>query len=145
MREWKQILEAIDLPSQLHSLILRCPTTARPSDMSTLRVHYVTSSVAYLRKRVWAWDDGPVGAAARSVENAAGVSLGDLIDFCARCAVLGIPESTKLRAITDDHTALLAVFAETQVATPLEIVNRANAEGGVNIEGGVIIEIPDEE
>jgi hypothetical protein len=80
-----------------------------------------------------------MGAAARSVENAAGVSLGELIDFCARCVALGIPESTKLRAVTDVHTALLAVIAETQFATPLASVDPANGEDCV------IIEIPDEE
>lgn len=86
-----------------------------------------------------------MGPAARSVENAAGVSLGDLIDFCARCVAVGIPEATKLRAIADDHTALLAVFAEHQLATPVEVVNSVTAEYGTIIEGGVIIDIPDEE
>ena len=81
-----------------------------------------------------------MGAAARSVESAAGVSLGDLIDFCARCVALGIPESTKLRATTDEHTTLRAVFAETQMAVPL-----THADGGMIIEGGVIIDIPDED
>lgn len=81
-----------------------------------------------------------MGAAARSVENAAGVSLGELIDFCARCVALGIPEPTKLRATIADHAALVAVFAETQLATPLAVI-----DDGVVIEGGVIIEIPDED
>lgn len=111
-----------------------------------VRSVFITSLQASpLRKRAPARDDGPVGAAARSVENAAGVSLGDLIDFCSRCVALGIPESTKLRAVADDHTALLAVFAENQLATPLEVVNSVNAVYSVIIEGGVIIDIPDEE
>jgi hypothetical protein len=80
-----------------------------------------------------------MGAAARSVENATGVSLGELIDFCARCVALGIPEPTKLRAVTDVQTALLAVMAETEFAIPLEIVDTAAGEDCV------IIEIPDEE
>lgn len=74
------------------------------------------------------------------MENAAGVSLGELIDFCARCVALGIPEQTKLRATITDRAALVALFAETQMATPLAVV-----DDGIVIEGGVIIEIPDEE
>lgn len=84
-------------------------------------------------------NDEHMGAAARSVENAAGVSLGELIDFCARCIALGIPESTKLRAVTDSHATLLAVLAETQSATPLETVDTAYGEDCV------IIDIPDDE
>jgi hypothetical protein len=83
-----------------------------------------------------------MGPAARSVENAAGVSLGELIDFCARALALGIPESTKLRATTD-RTALLAVSAATQSAIHPEILELAGADG-VIIEGGVIIEVPDD-
>ncbi len=98
-----------------------------------------------LRKVHRVREDERVGAAARSVENAAGVSLGELIDFCARCIALGIPESTKLLAGMDDRAMLLAVFAETHRATPLAVPEAANAEDGVIIEGGVIIDIPDEE
>jgi hypothetical protein len=79
------------------------------------------------------------------VENATGVSLGELIDFCARSVALGIPESTKLRAVADGHAALVAVFAESQLATPSEVVNSPNPEYGMIIEGGVIIDIPGEE
>jgi len=80
-----------------------------------------------------------MGAAARSVENAAGVSLGELIDFCARCVALGIPESTKLRSVTDAHASLLAVLAETQSARSLETVDTMYGEDCV------IIDIPDDE
>ena len=86
-----------------------------------------------------------MGAAARSVENAAGVSLGDLIDFCARCVALGIPESTKLRAVSNDHRSLVAISAESQLATPPEFVSSANADYGTIIDGGIIIDIPGEE
>lgn len=86
-----------------------------------------------------------VGAASRSVENAAGVTLGDLIDFCARCVALGIPESTKVRAIPGDHKSLVVISAESQLATPPEAVNSVNADYGTIIDGGVVIEIPGEE
>ncbi len=79
------------------------------------------------------------------MENAAGVSLGELIDFCARCVALGIPESTKLRAIADDLESLTVVSAECQLATPRGVDDPANAEFGTIIEGGVIIDIPGEE
>jgi hypothetical protein len=85
-----------------------------------------------------------VGAAANPVD-VAGVSLGELIDFCARCVAMGIPESTKLRAITDDQTALLSVLAETTVPTPFELFELAGGEHGLIIDGGVVIDIPDEE
>jgi hypothetical protein len=90
-------------------------------------------------------DDERVGAAARSVENAAGISLGDLIDFCARCVALGIPESTKVRASAGDHQSLVAIVADSQLAMPPEFVNSAGAEYGTIIDGGVVIEIPGEE
>lgn len=45
-------------------------------------------------------------AGSKPIANVAGVSLGELIDFCAECVSLGIPESTKLRAFTDSHTAV---------------------------------------
>lgn len=79
------------------------------------------------------------------MENAAGVSLADLIDFCARCVALGIPEATKLRAVADDHGSLVMVSTERQMATLLEMVSALNAEYGTIIEGGVVIEIPDGE
>ena len=75
----------------------------------------------------------------------AGVSLGELIDFCARCVALGIPESTKLRAVADDLDSLTAVSAECQLALPRGVDDPANAEFGTIIEGGVIIDIPGEE
>jgi hypothetical protein len=75
----------------------------------------------------------------------AGVSLGELIDFCARCVAMGIPETTKLRAITDDQTALLSVLAEGPVPTPFELFDLAGGEHGLIIDGPVVIEIPDED
>lgn len=86
-----------------------------------------------------------MGSAARSVENAAGISLGDLIDFCARSVALGIPETTKVRAVTDGHQQLVAVSAESRSASPADIVNSAAPEYGTIIDGGVVIEIPSEE
>ncbi len=86
-----------------------------------------------------------VGAASRSVENAAGVSLGDLIDFCARCVALGIPESTKVQAVSGDCTSLVAISAESQLAASPDAVNSVNADYGTIIDGGVVIEIPGEE
>ena len=85
-----------------------------------------------------------MGAAARSVENAAGVSLGDLIDFCARCVALGIPVSTKVRAVSSDQQLLVAVSADSHQTSP-PVVDRASAEFGTIIEGGVVIEIPGED
>jgi hypothetical protein len=79
------------------------------------------------------------------VESGAGISLGDVIDFCARCAASGIPESTKLRAISDDRQLLIALFAESHPSTPLELVSLSSAEFGTIIEGGVDIDIPGEE
>ena len=87
-----------------------------------------------------------MGAAARSVESGAGISLGELIDFSARCAALGIPESTKLRAISGDRQLLVALFAESEEAdSPPELVHRSGAEFGMIIDGGVDIDIPGEE
>ena len=86
-----------------------------------------------------------MGPAARSVESAAGVCLGDLIDFCARCVAVGIPESTKLRGTTNDLRSLVAVFAESQVVMPADVVEVPDAAGagyGTIIEGGVAIDIP---
>jgi hypothetical protein len=120
------------------------PSGQAPTKVGALSAHHITPGVAQLRKCTRERDDGSVGAAARSVENAAGVSLGDLIEFCARCVALGIPETTKLRAIADDHTALLAVFAEHQLVAPVEVVNSVN-EYGTIIEGGVNIDIPDDD
>jgi hypothetical protein len=79
------------------------------------------------------------------VENAAGISLGDLIDFCARCVALGIPETAKVRAVSDGRQLLVAVSAESQSATPPDVVKSASSEYGTIIDGGVIIEIPGEE
>ena len=80
------------------------------------------------------------------MESGAGISLGELIDFCARCAALGIPESTKLRAISGDRQLLVALFAESEAAAaPPELVHRSGAEFGTIIEGGVDIDIPGEE
>jgi hypothetical protein len=84
-----------------------------------------------------------VGPIARSVESGAGISLGELIDFCARCAALGIPEATKLRAVSGGHRLLVALSAESQT-TP-EAVQRPGAEFGTIIDGGVRIDIPGEE
>ena len=78
------------------------------------------------------------------MENAAGVSLGDLIDFCARCVALGIPESTKVRAVSSEHQVLVAVCADSQQTSP-PVVSTANGDFGTIIEGGVVIEIPGED
>jgi hypothetical protein len=86
-----------------------------------------------------------MGQAAKSVESGAGISLGDVIDFCARCSAAGISESTKLRAIADDRQLLIALFAESQPTTLLELVSLSSAEFGTIIEGGVDIDIPGEE
>jgi hypothetical protein len=75
----------------------------------------------------------------------AGVSLAELIEFCARCIAMGIPESTKLRAMTDDQTALLSVLAHTPLASPFDAFVPADGEHGVVIDGGVVIDIPDED
>ncbi len=79
------------------------------------------------------------------MENAAGVTLADLIDFCARCVALGIPEATKLRAIADGHGSLVAVSTERQLATVLEVMSSVNAQYGTIIEGGFVIDIPGDE
>ena len=84
-------------------------------------------------------------AAARSVESLAGISLGDVIDFCARCVALGISEPTKLQAIADDHQLLVALVAKTQLAAPPEFVSLSTAEFGTIIEGGVTVDIPAED
>ena len=87
-----------------------------------------------------------MGAAARSVESGAGISLGEIIDFCARCAASGIPESTKLRAIAGDRQLLVALFAESdETAAVPDFVYRTGADFGTIIEGGVAIDIPAEE
>jgi len=77
--------------------------------------------------------------------NLAGVSLGELIDFCAECVALGIPESTKLRAFTDSHTALLSVLAEMPRPSAWEIFQLAEGADGLIIEGGITIQMPDED
>jgi hypothetical protein len=84
-------------------------------------------------------------AGSKPIANVAGVSLGELIDFCAECVSLGIPESTKLRAFTDSHTALLSVLAETPPPSPWEIFELSEGEDGLIIDGGVSIQIPDED
>jgi hypothetical protein len=86
-----------------------------------------------------------MGPAARSVESAAGVCLGELIDFCARCAAAGIPESTKLRGNTNALRSLVAVFAESQVAMPSGVVDPGDTGYGTIIDGGVAIDIPAED
>jgi hypothetical protein len=84
-------------------------------------------------------------ATSKPISNIAGVSLGELIDFCAQCVALGIPESTKLRAFTDSQTALLSVLAETPPPSPWEIFELSGGEDGVVIDGGVTIQIPEED
>ena len=84
-----------------------------------------------------------MGPVARSVESGAGISLGELIDFCARCSALGIPEGTKLRAVSGGHQLLVALSAESE--TMPEVVQRPSAEFGTIIDGGVHIDIPGEE
>jgi hypothetical protein len=86
-----------------------------------------------------------VGQAARSVESGAGLSLGELIDFCARCAALGIPESTKLRAVSSAQQMLVALTAESPQASAPELVHRSASEFGTIIENGMHIDIPGEE
>jgi tRNA threonylcarbamoyladenosine modification (KEOPS) complex Cgi121 subunit len=83
-----------------------------------------------------------VGQAARSVESGAGISLGELIEFCARCAALGIPESTKLRAAADGEHALVALAAGTELPAPTDLMYLSGTEFGTIIEGGVDIDIP---
>jgi hypothetical protein len=80
---------------------------------------------------------------ARSVESGAGISLGELIDFCARCAALGIPEATKLRAVSGGQRLLIALSAESQTAP--HVIERSGSEFGTIIDGGVHIDIPGDE
>lgn len=85
-----------------------------------------------------------MGAGAKPAD-VSGVSLAELIEFCARCIAMGIPESTKLRAMTDDQTALLSVLAHTPFATPFDSFVPADGEHGLVIDGGVTIDIPDDD
>lgn len=78
------------------------------------------------------------------MENATGVSLGELIDFCARCVALGIPEFTKVRAVSSEQQSLIVIVAETQTSSP-NVANSVDAEYGTIIDGGVVIEIPGED